>query len=178
MGAPRLPHAPFSTCRHPLRCAAPAPAEVLGVAQESFATPDMLGDTYPPAVFIDMQLDTSEGSVSQVPFRQTLIPNKQATLRLRLLPTLHVAPRALWCCSELISGGQALLAAWHLRIARSAQIVGLCRHGVVSRAATCRPSGTLASFLCSVVLTCHAHHVRCALPWPRRRHDAAHLAER
>ncbi|KAL4441477.1 hypothetical protein ABPG77_001981 [Micractinium sp. CCAP 211/92] len=34
-------------------------SEVLGVAQESFATPDMLGDTYPPAVFIDMQRDTS-----------------------------------------------------------------------------------------------------------------------
>ncbi|KAL4444236.1 hypothetical protein ABPG75_011973 [Micractinium tetrahymenae] len=34
-------------------------SEVLGVAQENFATPDMLGNTYPPTVFIDMQRDTS-----------------------------------------------------------------------------------------------------------------------
>lgn len=36
------------------------PAEVLGVQQESFTTPALLEETYPPTVFLDMQRDSSE----------------------------------------------------------------------------------------------------------------------
>lgn len=38
----------------------PCTAEVLGVPEDEFSTPVLLEGTYPPAIFINMQRDSSE----------------------------------------------------------------------------------------------------------------------
>lgn len=126
------------------------------MAQESFATPDMLGNTYPPAVFIDMQRDTSEGAkelraLLRVFFSKGVRLCGPTASRRELHP--HPVQQTEWCVHH--TDGRALMRRRRAKLCR-------CSPAGHAHAARCPATAGMTQRISQSVDILQAHNVPAA----------------